>query len=161
MSPTFSEEMHQLSQAVLWFTKMQRLPDQWTFCQRSDHHLSSTEDLWLNYRLTHIFCQGMFMTIQKQEGQSCTNMCRYTQKSVDLQTHLQVLSLSSSCLDLQSASECLQEHWHVSGSWTNNLLLLSGHVEQQGSHWLLKGERMREKEKDWGRLLLTHRNGHY
>lgn len=51
-------------------------------------------------------------------------------------SHLQVLSLSSSCRDLQSASVFLQEHKHVSGSWRNLSFLLSEHVLQQGSHWV-------------------------
>lgn len=66
-----------------------------------------------------------------------------------MHTHLQVLSLSSRFRDLQSASEFLQAHRHVSGSWTNNLLLLSEHVLQQGSHWVLRREREREKGRGW------------
>lgn len=47
-------------------------------------------------------------------------------------SHLQVRSLSSSWRSLQYASECLQEQRQVAGSCTNNLLLLSEQLSQQG-----------------------------
>lgn len=47
-------------------------------------------------------------------------------------SHLQVRSLSSSWRSLQYASVCLQEQRQVAGSCTNNLLLLSEQLSQQG-----------------------------